>query len=108
MPSLRDALSAPPDPTLEEPATLELSAPGRSAVVKHPDGYYWLAPDGHQQFGPFDSVDEALDDMHAAAEEALECGETLEEAEEELGISDWVDPDTGEPAEGMGPRLEEH
>jgi len=108
MPSLRDALSAPPDPTLEEPASLELSPPGRSAVVQHPDGYYWLAPGGHQQFGPFDSVDEALDDMHAAADESLEPGETLGEAEDELGIAAWVDPDTGEPAEGMGPRLEDH
>jgi hypothetical protein len=48
-----------------------------------------------------------LQDMNAATEGALECGETLEEAEDELGIADWVDPDTGEPAEGAGPRLED-
>ena len=23
-------------------------------VVEHPDGWYWVAPDGHQQFGPFE------------------------------------------------------
>lgn len=29
--------------------------------------------------------------------------ETLSEAEEEIGIHDWLDPDTGEPAEGQAP-----
>ena len=32
---------------------------------------------------------------------APESGETLEEAENELGVADWVDPDTGELAEGL-------
>ena len=108
MPSLRDALAAPPDPTLEDAATVELSPPDMSALVRHPDGYYWIAPGGQQQFGPFDTPEEALDDLHAAAEEALEPGETLEEAEDEIGIADWVDPDTGEPAEGNRARIEDN
>ena len=34
--------------------------------------------------------------------------ETLEEAESELGINDWIDPETGELAEGQSPpHLEE-
>jgi hypothetical protein len=32
-----------------------------------------------------------------------EPGETLDEAESEIGINDWIDPDTGEPAEGQSP-----
>ena len=28
-----------------------------------------------------------------------EPGETLEQAEEEIGISDWIDPETGQPGE---------
>lgn len=38
----------------------------------------------------------------AADEEfELEPGESLQEAEDELGIADWIDPDTGDPAEGQ-------
>ena len=38
----------------------------------------------------------------------VEPGETIEEAEAEVGVSGWVDPETGEPAEESIPRLEEH
>jgi hypothetical protein len=38
----------------------------------------------------------------------LEAGETLEEAEGELGLSDYIDPDTGGLAEDGVPRLEDH
>jgi hypothetical protein len=31
-------------------------------LVSHPDGWYWVAPDGHQQFGPFASAEEARAD----------------------------------------------
>jgi hypothetical protein len=42
------------------------------------------------------------------AREAPEPGESLAEAESELGINDWIDPETGEPPEGQSPpRLEE-
>ena len=34
--------------------------------------------------------------------------ETLQEAESELGISDWIDPDTGGPAEDNVPHIEDH
>jgi hypothetical protein len=30
-------------------------------------------------------------------------GETLAEAESELGVSDWIDPDSGGLAEGQSP-----
>jgi len=38
----------------------------------------------------------------------IEPGETVEEAEAEMHIADWIDPETGEPAEESIPRLEEH
>ena len=38
--------------------------------------------------------------MNAGGDEAPEPGETLQEAEQELGLADWVDADTGELAEG--------
>ncbi len=89
-------------------ALRDLSLPDSSALVRHADGYYWVAPDGRQEFGPFASAQEALDDMYTAADDSIEPGETLEEAEQELGLADWVDADTGELAEGTSTRLEEH
>ncbi|MCX8520111.1 MAG: hypothetical protein ORN28_01090 [Rhodoferax sp.] len=76
-------------------------------VILRGDGYYWQAADGKQEFGPFASMDEALAELQASAtEDSAEPGETLQEAEGELGIADWIDPDTGQPAEGQStPRL---
>jgi hypothetical protein len=36
-------------------------------------------------------------------EEGPEPGETLQEAQDEIGINDWLDSETGEPAEGQCP-----
>jgi hypothetical protein len=41
--------------------------------------------------------------MEAADDEAPEPGESLQEAESEIGIADWIDPETGDPAEGLSP-----
>ena len=35
--------------------------------------------------------------------DVLETGETLQEAESEIGINDWLDSETGELAEGQSP-----
>jgi hypothetical protein len=43
-----------------------------------------------------------------AGDGAPEPGETFAEAEAEIGIADFVDPDTGEPAEESRPRLQQH
>jgi len=75
-------------------------------IMVRPDGYYWLAPDGKQEFGPFESRELALADMDSANEEAP--AETLHEAEDQIGIADWIDPETGQPAEGQStPRFQE-
>ena len=34
--------------------------------------------------------------------------EPLQEAESEIGIAEWIDPDTGGPAEDSVPRIEDH
>ena len=100
-----------PAPALREPDADEADGDSTAdlgeRIVSRPDGHHWLSLDGRREFGPFDSFEEALADMQADAEEtAMEPGETLQEAELELGISDWIDPDSGEPAEGMStPRL---
>ena len=72
-------------------------------IMARPDGYYWRTADGKQEFGPFESWELAWADMEAANEEAPEPGESLQEAESEIGIADWIDPETGDPAEGLSP-----
>jgi hypothetical protein len=41
--------------------------------------------------------------MSVSDELAPEPGETLQEAEDEIGIADWIDPETGAPAQGQSP-----
>jgi len=69
-------------------------------VLRRPSGYYWALAEGTEEYGPYASYEEALADMMAADGEAPEPGESLHEAESELGIADWIDPETGDPAEG--------
>jgi hypothetical protein len=82
-------------------------APGH--VIERPDGFYWESKTG-ELHGPFQSVAEAEADLLAegAAAGDADSGETLQEAESEIGISEWIDPDTGVPAEDSIPRLEDH
>ena len=76
----------------------------RDRIVERPDGFHWIAPDGHQEFGPLETVEQDMAEMiDAADEDAPEPGETLQEAESEIGMADWIDPQTGEPAEGSCP-----
>ena len=80
----------------------------RTRVTERPDGFYWKPRGANREYGPFDTLLQAVQDMQLADDEASEPGETLEEAEAEIGIADWIDPDTGTPAEEGRPRLEEH
>lgn len=79
----------------------------RTRIVERPDGVYWQSKDGGREHGPFATLLDAVQDMEAG-ESASEPGQTLEEAEGEIGISDYLDPDTGQPAEDGVPRIEDH
>jgi hypothetical protein len=74
-----------------------------SGLQEHPDGWYWTAPDGRQQFGPFETCSLARADRDRDSEEAVNEAMALREAERAIGIADWIDPQTGEPAEGASP-----
>jgi len=88
----------------EQPSADESLAP----VVSRPDGFYWVAPDGRQAFGPFATASQARADRDRYDDGAPEPGETLQEAEQEIDLADWIDPETGEPAEGSSmPHLPE-
>ncbi len=98
-------MTAPMKPVIPETPPEYESA----RITERPDGFYWQARDGSREYGPFPTLRDAMQDMEATGEdEALEPGETLQEAEAEIGISDWIDPDTGQPAELDGAHLEEH
>lgn len=80
----------------------------RTRIIERPDGFYWRAEDGPAEYGPFPTLMEAVADMQSTGDTEYEPGETLAEAEDEIGISDWIDPDTGQPAEEWIPRTEDH
>ena len=89
---------------LEQLAMMQLEAgeePG--AILERPDGYYWKSPDGTDEIGPFDSCEEAIADRDATADEATDGLEALHEVERDIGINEWIDAETGEPAEGQSP-----
>jgi hypothetical protein len=79
-------------------------------ILKRPDGFYWQRKSGGELRGPFVTRAEAEADRLAggAADGEFEAGESLQEAESEIGVSEWIDPDTGVPAEDNVPRLEDH
>jgi hypothetical protein len=77
----------------------------QAEVIERPDGFYWQDKLTEKEYGPFPTLLEAVQDMQGQNESDYEEGESLEEAEAEIGIADWIDPDTGEPAEGASPHL---
>ena len=77
-------------------------------IVERPNGFYWRPKGTVREYGPFATLLEAFQDMQAADDGGPEPGETLEQAEAELGIADWIDPETGEPGEEERPRVELH
>ena len=100
-------------PIAELPESPEMLETGSDDDLEHivarPDGYHWLSPDDRQEFGPFRTVAAARADMQAIHEGNEPDGpESLLEAERGIGIADWIDPDTGDPAEGQStPHLDE-
>ena len=91
-----------------KPAVPADETPGR--VIERPDGFYWESPGSKEPRGPFETRAEAEADLLAGgvAEAEFEADGTLKDAESEVGISDWIDPDTGGPAEDNVPHIEDH
>lgn len=80
-------------------------------IIERPDGVYWQAREGGREHGPFPSVAAAIADMEMADD--VDQAETpdardAQEAEDVLGVPDWVDPDTGELADDERTRTEDH
>src|SRR2546428_12336718 len=94
-----------PDPQADSPAAPKEGA-RRGGISGGPDGSYWQA--GGEEYGPFPTLGEAEADMQSAGDGEFAPPDTLQEAESELGISEWIDPDSGVPAEDSVPRIEDH
>ncbi len=93
-------------PGADAPAKPVASRGGRRGspdIVLRPDGYHWIAEGGRQEFGPFASVALARADRDGSGEGSAAAVDALQQAEQEIGIADWIDPETGEPAEGLCP-----
>jgi hypothetical protein len=101
-PAGRTAAEQPAPAAAPDEEALDTSD-GQERIFARPNGYYWLAPDGRQEIGPFDSLAEAMADMDSGDAAGWVPGETLAEAESEIGVADWIDPDSGALAEGQGP-----
>ena len=72
-------------------------------ILERPDGFYWQDNISGELYGAFATLLEATQDMQAQDDTGYEEGETLEEAESEIGIAGWIDPETGEPAKESSP-----
>ena len=94
----------------KEEALVKESASLAGHVIERPDGFYWEAKKD-EPHGPFATLAEAEADMladGAAEDDDAEVPGALQEAESELGVAEWIDPDTGGPAEDNVPRIEDH
>ena len=87
----------------DEPSEQTSLDDGKSRLVERPDGFYWQDEFTGKLYGPFPSMMDAMQDMQYRGDSDYEEGESLQEAEAEIGIADWIDPETGEPAEGLTP-----
>lgn len=79
-----------------------------SRLIERPDGFYWQPIDGGREHGPFATLIEAARDMEAFDEEREgDELDALREAEDVLGVPDWIDRDTGELADDEHTRIED-
>lgn len=88
--------------------TPTMSEYDETRLIERPDGFYWQDKQSDQLYGPFATLLEAVGDMQYREDSDYEEGESLQEAEAEIGIADWIDPDTGEPAEESSAHLNDN
>lgn len=80
----------------------------KKRVFERPDGFHWEDLETGKTYGPFPTLLDAENDMRCSAEALPGPVGAVEEAESKISIADWIDPETGEPAEDQVLRIEEH
>ncbi len=81
-----------------------------AAKPRHRRHFYWRPGDGGQEHGPLETLLQAEQEM-LYAEDAMPDEPELDaiaDVKAVLGVSDWIDPEIGEPAEEIWVRIEEH
>ncbi|MCC6610580.1 MAG: hypothetical protein IT515_13025 [Burkholderiales bacterium] len=77
-------------------------------ILERPDGFYWQSKETGEELGPFRTLAEAVEDLEFSADAEPEVPDTLEEAEADLGVEGYIDPETGELEDPSLPRLADH
>jgi hypothetical protein len=80
----------------------------RVQYIERPNGVYWRTGSGTAEYGPFATLAEATADAEGREDPTFQATDSVAEAEAEVGISEWIDPDTGAPADESTPRIEDH
>jgi hypothetical protein len=80
-------------PMKPKPPRAQGGAAGTDRVVARPDGYYWVADDGEQEFGPYETAAQAIAAASESIEVRLEEGQAVLDAEAEIGVADRQDRD---------------
>lgn len=77
-------------------------------VIERPDGFYWHDEQTGEEVGPYPTLLAALEGRLGEDDDEFTEETTLMEAESELGIADWMDPDNGLPLEDGIASHDEH
>ena len=80
-------------------------------VIERPDGFYWQDDADGREYGPFETMVDAVADMQLADDESTQDAadtDDVREAGDVLGVPDWVDPDTGQLADDERTRTDDH
>src|SRR5687767_9186159 len=90
-------------------STRAVSPQEAGRILERPDGFYW-ENEARELRGTFVTNAEAEADRLAGSQLTgdFEASESLQEAESEIGMAEWIDPDTGGPAEDTIPPIEDH
>ena len=80
-------------------------------IIERPDGFYWQDDADGREYGPFQTMVEAVADMQLADDESTQDEadtDDVREAGDVLGVPDWIDPDTGQLADDERTRTDDH
>ena len=70
-------------------------------IIERANGFYWQDKVTDELCGPFATLVEAMQDMQNQEETDYQEGESLAEAEADIGMAGWIAPETGEAAEDL-------
>lgn len=79
---------------------------GVTKVMERRDGFYWKFKGSSKESGPFATLLDAINDMEAV--EQSDCGLDGSLDDADIGITAWMDPETGLPPEAAILHVEEY